>query len=205
MSSPTEQKVGRDGRPGEYSRLYEEYAYVLDYLPQGRTALADHRRFMAPMVQVVGESYLTLLEAELRPGAQVAVHERLYIGKEKRDKVNRIVGRIGYPDLTASAKSELLTSLEKLIVDQETRFVFFFNNSQAITSRMHALELLPGVGKKIMWQIINARERKPFESFKDIAERAGIGNPVKLIAKRIVLELSEGGSKYRIFSRAFRP
>jgi putative nucleotide binding protein len=66
---------------------------------------------------------------------------------------------------------------------------------------MHALELLPGIGKKSMWQIINARDKKPFIDFKDIETRTSIGDPVKVIAKRILDELS-GGEKYRIFSRS---
>jgi len=52
-----------------------------------------------------------------------------------------------------------------------------------------------------MWQIINARERKAFTSFKDIQERTSVGDPIKVIAKRILDELT-GGEKYRIFSRA---
>lgn len=91
--------------------------------------------------------------------------------------------------------------LEKLIVNQEQRFVMFFNNSQAITPRMHALELLPGIGKKSMWQIINARDKKAFSSFKDLETRTSIGDPVRVIAKRILDELG-GGEKYRIFSRS---
>src|SRR3972149_1043615 len=92
-------------------------------------------------------------------------HERVYIGKDRREKINRIIGRIGYTDLTANSKAEVLSVLEELIANHEQRFVTFFNNSQAITPRMHALELLPGIGKKSMWQIINAREKKQFTSF----------------------------------------
>jgi putative nucleotide binding protein len=182
-------------------RLYEEYAYVLDYLQYGRPVADKPRHLALPTVQVIGESYFTLLEAEVRAGAQATLHERVYIGKERREKINRIIGRIGYNDLTANAKAELLPVLEKLISNQEPRFVAFFNNSQAITPRMHALELLPGIGKKSMWQIINARDKKTFVSFKDITERTNIGAPVKVIAKRILEELS-GGEKYRLFSRA---
>jgi putative nucleotide binding protein len=182
-------------------RLYEEYAYVLDYLQHGRTSADKSRHLALPTVQVIGESYFTLLEAEVRTGSPATLHERVYIGKERREKINRIIGRIGYSDLTANAKAELLPVLEKLIVNQEQRFVAFFNNSQAITPRMHALELLPGIGKKSMWQIINAREKKPFASFKDIETRTSIGDPVKVIAKRILDELG-GGEKYRIFSRS---
>ena len=182
-------------------RLYEEYAYVLDYLQFGRPAGDKPRHLALPTVQVVGETYFTLLEAEVRPGSQVSLHERVYIGKDRREKINRIIGRIGYDDLTANAKAEVLSVLEELIAHQEQRFVAFFNNSQAITPRMHALELLPGIGKKSMWQIINAREKKPFTNFKDLQDRTSVGDPIKVIAKRILDELS-GGEKYRIFSRA---
>jgi putative nucleotide binding protein len=193
--------TGGHAEGGLPPRLYEEYAYVLDYLQYGRPATDKPRHLALPTVQVIGETYFTLLEAEVRPGSQVALHERLYIGKDRREKINRIIGRIGYNDLTANAKAELLPVLEELIANQEQRFVSFFNNSQAITPRMHALELLPGIGKKSMWQIINAREKKPFESFKDMRDRKSISDPIKVIAKRILDELT-GGEKYRIFSRA---
>lgn len=182
-------------------RLYEEYAYVLDYLQYGRTGTDKPRHLALPTVQVIGETYFTLLEAEIRSGTQANLHERVYIGKDRREKINRIIGRIGYNDLTANAKAELLPVLEDLIAHQEQRFVSFFNNSQAITPRMHALELLPGIGKKSMWQIINARDKKPFTSFKDIRERTSVGDPIKVVAKRIMDELT-GGEKYRVFSRA---
>ena len=182
-------------------RLYEEYGYVLDYLQHGRTSTDKPRHLALPTVQVIGESYFTLLEAEVHGGVQVNLHERVYIGKERREKINRIIGRIGYNDLTANAKAELLPVLEKLILNQEQRFVNFFNNSQAITPRMHSLELLPGIGKKSMWQIINARDKKAFTSFKDVETRTSIGDPVMVIARRILDELG-GGEKYRIFSRS---
>lgn len=182
-------------------RLYEEYAYVLDFLQYGRPVADKSRHLALPTVQVIGETYFTLLEAEVRAGSPVNLHERVYIGKERREKINRIIGRVGYNDLTANAKAEVLSVLEELIGNQEQRFVAFFNNSQAITPRMHALELLPGIGKKSMWQIINAREKKPFTNFKDIQDRTSVGDPIKVIAKRILDELT-GGEKYRIFSRA---
>jgi len=193
--------TGGGGEGGVPPRLYEEYAYVLDFLQFGRPGTDKPRHLALPTVQVIGETYFTLLEAEIRVGTQANLHERVYIGKERREKINRIIGRISYNDLTANAKAELLPVLEDLIANQEQRFVSFFNNSQAITPRMHPLELLPGIGKKSMWQIINAREKKPFISFKDVHERTNVGDPVKVVAKRILDELA-GEEKYRVFSRA---
>lgn len=181
-------------------KKYEEYAYVLDYLPYGRPSSDRPRHVAIPTVQVIGESYFTLLEAELKLGAETSPHERVYIGKDRREKVNRIMGRISYEELTAKAKAELHPVLEELTKNQEQRFLDFFNQAQAVTPRMHALELLPGIGKKSMWQIVNERERKPFISFKDIRERAGVSDPIKVIARRILEELSQE-SKYRLFTR----
>jgi putative nucleotide binding protein len=181
-------------------RLYEEYAYVLDFLSYGRPSTERPRRVAAPTVQVVGETYFTLLEAELKQGATATPHERIYVGRERRETIERVMGRISYQELTASAKAELQPVLETLITNQEERFVGFFNVSQPVTPRMHALELLPGIGKKSMWQIVNAREKKPFTSFKDIQERTNTSDPVKVLAKRIVDELSREG-KYRLFTR----
>jgi len=66
---------------------------------------------------------------------------------------------------------------------------------------MHQLELLPGLGKKHMWEILEAREEKPFESFEDIKKRIKLmPDPKRIIIKRILQEL-EGNEKHRIFTR----
>ncbi len=182
---------------GQNRRAYEEFAYILDYLPHGRQST---RFITGPTVQVLGETYLTLLEVELKTGATVSIQERVYIGKDRREKINRIIGRISHNDLTESAKVELLSVLEILIKNKEENFVNFFNRAQPVTPRMHSLELLPGVGKKLMWQIIDEREKKPFYSYNDLQERTTLADPIKIISKRIIEELSSE-SKYRLFVR----
>jgi putative nucleotide binding protein len=127
--------------------------------------------------------------------------ERIYIGKElSRKEIEHILGRIQYRDLTAISKTELPIILEEIVKKQEGRFIGFFNSTTGITPRMHSLELLPGVGKKFMWNILRAREIKPFTSFQDIKDRTELHDPAKLLVKRILEELSED-AKYRIFTR----
>lgn len=180
--------------------VYEEHAYVLDFLPYGRSS-EKSRHLAVPTVQIMGEQFFTLLEAELKIGATVLVHERIYIGRDRREKVDRILTRISYEQLTANAKAEIVPLISELVKTQEKRFVDFFNNSQPVTPRMHSLELLPGIGKKSMWQTVNMRERKQFASYKDIQERTGLSDIPKIISKRIIEELSTD-SKYRLFTRA---
>ncbi|MHA2474479.1 MAG: DUF655 domain-containing protein, partial [Promethearchaeota archaeon] len=82
----------------------------------------------------------------------------------------------------------------------EEEFINFFNNSTSITPRMHALKLLPGIGQKHMWEILEARERQKFGTFQDIADRTSISHPSKLISQRIIKELSRD-VKYYLFSK----
>jgi len=181
-------------------KRYEEYAYVIDYLPHGRPGARPGYRAGA-LVQVVGEEFFTLLEAIVKEGVLLKPYQRVYVGKDPRDKITYIIGRIGYEELTSTAKMELSPAIERIVLNREQWFINFFNTAQAITPRMHALELIPGIGKKYMWQIINERDRNPFKSFEDLQQRANIPSPAKLVTKRILEELS-GESKYRLFTRA---
>jgi len=180
-------------------KRYEEYACVLDYLPHGRPGARPGYRAGA-LVQVVGEEYFTLLEAIAKEGVVLKTYDRVYIGKDAREKIAYIIGRISYDELTTNARMELPAVLEKIVANRENWFVIFFNTAQAITPRMHALELIPGIGKKYMWQILDEREKRPFQSFDDLQQRSNMPNPTKLIAKRVLEELA-GESKYRLFTR----
>jgi putative nucleotide binding protein len=181
-------------------KRYEEYAYVLDYLPHGRLGTRPGYRAGA-LIQVVGEEYFTFLEAIARDGVVLKTSDRVYVGKDSRIKITYIIGRINYDDLTSNAKMELSGTVEKIVINREKGFINFFNTAQAITPRMHGLELIPGIGKKYMWQIIDERDRKPFQNLKDLQNRVNMPNPSKLITRRILEELA-GESKYRLFTRA---
>jgi len=184
-------------------KRYEEYAYILDFLPHGRPGVhisgrAGYRA--GALVQLLGEEFFTLLEALVKEGMILKPYDRVFVGKASREEITYIIGRIGYDELTAAAKTELPTVINKIVLNREKWFVEFFNTARAVTPRMHALELVPGIGKKYMWQVINEREKKPFESFEDLQKRTELPNPVKLITKRVMEELG-GDSKYRLFTR----
>ncbi|MDI3474382.1 MAG: putative nucleotide binding protein [Thermococcaceae archaeon] len=176
---------------------YEEYAYVLDYLPEGYTDLSTGRRSGKPVGQVVGEKAFALLE--VTPKTDLMLYERVFVGKGERDKILMINRKIQYDDLTATAKAELPYVVEEIVRNNEEHFVKFFNVAPPITNRLHSLELLPGIGKKHMWEILEERKSEPFKSFEDLKERVkGLPDPHKMIAKRIVDEIM-GKDKYRLF------
>ncbi len=181
-------------------KKYEEYAYVLDFLPHGRPGAPRTPHTSAGVIQIVGESYFTLLEASPMKDANYNPRDRIFVGKGDRALVSHIIGRIAYNDLTSNAKAELLGVIEIVVRANEAFFVNFFNTSQPVTPRMHSLELIPGIGKRLMFQILDIREKFPFKSFKDIEERANLKDPAGLITKRVLEELSQE-EKYLLFTR----
>ncbi|MEM2739751.1 MAG: DUF655 domain-containing protein [Candidatus Bathyarchaeia archaeon] len=178
-------------------KIYEDYGYILDYPVHRRIA---RKPVLGEVAQLVGERSFLLLEAVVRPGVSLDIGERVFIGRNSRDKILYILGLIEYVDLTDVAKSELETIVESIVRMNEKRFVAFFNSSTPVSPRMHALELIPGIGKKYMWIILRERESSAFKSFNDIQQRTGIPDPAKLIAKRIVEEISNPEVKYRLFT-----
>ena len=178
------------------AKKYEEFAYVLDFIPRGRSFIIRERE--GPLVQAIGEERLTLLEILVSPDADFVPGEKVAIGKENRTKIVSVLGKLNYDELSNDARNELQSVLEKMITDNESQYVSYFNELQPLTPRLHALELIPGIGKTFMRQIVSERDRKPFTSFGDLERRVGVRDPAKLLAKRIVEELS-GGSRITIF------
>ena len=182
----------------------EENAIVLDFLSSGKAT--DRSPFKKePIAQVIGTNFYTLLEVvpkkdEKGEYKQLAQQEEVYIGKEERDKIHFIKKRIKYNELTSLASSELEPIVRKLVEKQEKRFVDFFNNAQSISTRQHQLELLPKIGKKLMWEILEEREKEPFKDFDDIKNRIrSIPSPRDIIVERILEEI-KGDTKYYLFT-----
>ncbi len=178
----------------------EEHAIVLDYLPNGYPFDTQPGRRNVPIVQAIGKERFVLLElVPKKEVKQLQPHDEIYIGEGKRDHIHHIVGKIPLSKLTTTAKAELQYIIKDLVHKNEKKFIDFFNNAQPLTTRMHQIELLPGVGKKHMWQIIEERRNKEFESFADLKKRVKLlPDPEKSVIRRILVEL-EGKEKHRLF------
>lgn len=175
----------------------EDFAVILDFLPYGYPM----GRQRLPVAQAIGEKTFSLLELVPRRGVTLATKEKVYIGPDKRDKIYYIAGRLQKEKLTETAKAQLHEFVEEIVNANEQRFVDFFNKAQAMNTRLHQLELLPGFGKKHMQEILSAREEKPFASFEDIKQRVkSIPDPKKAIEKRFIEELTER-QRFNLFVR----
>ena len=179
----------------------EVNAIVLDVLMKGHAEDPRPTFKREPIVQAMGIEQFKLLELVPKQTAIIDLHELVYIGDAERDKIERVKRRIGYNELTNTAQGELPFIIEKVVKDREQDFVTFFNKALSITPKLHMLHLLPGIGKKLMWEILEERTKKPFASFTDISSRIkSIPHPEKMIQARIMEELQEKDVKYHFFT-----
>ena len=102
---------------------------------------------------------------------------------------------------TETAKQQLELFIAKVVEEKAQMVVDFFNEAEAINTRLHQFELLPGFGKKHTEAILQERKKKPFGSLADL--KKGVSNlpdPKKAIEKRLVQEIT-GREKYYLFTK----
>ena len=177
-------------------RKYEEYAYVLDY--KSRTKSTTVRGRTGVIITAIGEERLTLLEILGIENSTFDVGERIYIGKEGRSKVQSVLGKMDYTKISDAAKNEIPIVVKLIVTKNETKLVDYINKAQPLTPRIHALELIPGIGKTYLNVIIKEREKGLFVSFDDIEKRAGLKEPIKHLSQRIIEEIS-GETRMNLF------
>ena len=184
----------------------EEIAWALDYLPYGNPDDSRPIYQRKPLIQAIGDSQFVLMELIPKEDMAPVIPERLYIGEGDREKVDHVKGRLRYLELSNSAHLELLPTIEEIILNDVPRFIKLFNDAYPISTRLHMLELFPGIGKKLMWNILDERKKGTFKDFADLLERVkGLHKPESIIARRIVDELMDDAIKHRIYTTLPKP
>lgn len=185
----------------------EEEVIILDYLKFGYVNPDRPTTRGMPIAQTIGVDKFTLIEVTPKDGIDLEIHDKVYIGPGKRDKVNRVKGLLDFEKLTATSRIEMEYAIKDIIKGKEDEYVKFFNEIDPLSIKLHKLELIPGIGKKHMNMILEEREKEPFKSFDDLKTRVPLlGDPVELLAKRVVLELDttqvkRGKKKYYLFTQ----
>ncbi|MFC6785493.1 DUF655 domain-containing protein [Halobaculum halobium] len=198
-SAPASDPPDASGDAAEATDDGAVHAYVLEYLPHGR-ADDDRPQHRRPAVAYgLGERDFRLFEFELTDDAEFGIDDLVQIEPETAPGIKR-ARRVDYDDLNRGARQELTYVVEEVIETNERRFVDFYNDAEPISLRLHQLNLLPGIGKKLRNNILDARKRGPFESFDDLDERvSGLHSPKEKLVERVMEELRDDDLKYRIF------
>jgi putative nucleotide binding protein len=147
-------------------------------------------------IQCIGTSNFSILEIIGEYDVKI---------QEKISTENQIVKRITYNKLTTIAKKELEKAIENIVLENEEKFVNFFNNAKPIGTRRHQLDLLPLIGKKHRMAILNYLDRKgKFTCFNDFKKIEMMPNPVHVIVERVIEEIINGpDEKHHLFTMPF--
>jgi putative nucleotide binding protein len=170
---------------------------LLDVLPNGRPDddRPPHRK--SPVAYGLGTASFRLYELSLTDDADVSVSDWIDIDGPSVGRYHEV----SVDDLTRNAAAEIEYAVADIVESDERRFVDFYNEAGPITLRLHQLNLLPGVGKKLRNNVLDERKRGPFESFEEVSERvSGLHSPRDVIVERIVEEIREEDLKYRRFA-----
>lgn len=178
---------------------------ILDILLHGHPEEDKPSWSKTPIAQVLTFPDFVLYEVKCNRDSEIKIQEKnTYEVFLIQNKLKEVLKKIDYKDLTNTSKALIQPILEKEILNYEEEFLNFFNNSTSITPRMHSLKLLPGIGQKHMWELIEARNRQKFTTFQDITDRTSLSHPTKQLAQRIIKELQREGIKYYLFSKTRR-
>ena len=167
----------------------------------------DGKMLCAPIVKVE-QRILDLLKLTLEEGVEV-VSDTSQLSEVLRSRglPDKIIAcprtGIRYEHLTEIAKRNVRDAIKMIIKEDEGTFVRFFNIAGPINIRMHSFELLRGIGKKTLKMLLDARAKKPFESFDEI-KKIIKEDPVEVLADKIIEELS-GQAKYYLFVEPQNP
>ena len=190
---------GRGGARRDRTLSKGTELYVLDRFDHGGMDRARHG--WNPFVQIIIVPHFVLFEVEIKEDSDIKLMEKIVISGTESDGLANIKRKLKFADLSTTSKDVIDLVLEQYIKDYPDKFLNWINRAQSITIRRHYLELLPGVGKKLMKEILELRKIQPFESFDDLHERVPGFKPIHSISTRIVEELqgNEEEIKHHIF------
>ncbi|MFX0185143.1 MAG: DUF655 domain-containing protein [Candidatus Hodarchaeota archaeon] len=173
-------------------------AVVIDFYPHGKSFSQRRSEDYNPLATVVTTDRFQFFDVILIPGSNFLINDRIKLTTRNKRILKLKV--LQFNQLTSSALEILPKTIKNIVKTTEPRFVSFLNQAHPLTTQMHQLQLLPGIGHKRMWNILEERKNTPFTSFSDFTERTGISDPVTIFFNRIIIELEES-PKYRLFTK----
>ncbi|AHF99768.1 adenosine deaminase [Halostagnicola larsenii XH-48] len=173
---------------------------VLDYLAHGLSDDGRPQYAKSPAGYAMDIEDFSLYQVAFDEDERLTIGSEVVVEPAEERDIVVDAHQVEYDALSSGAQSELEYVVQDLVEDHEERFVDFYNDAQPITLRLHQLNLLPGIGKKLRNGILDERKRKPFDSFEDLEDRvSGLHDPDEILVERILQELRDDDLKYKTF------
>ncbi|MCK4848427.1 MAG: DUF655 domain-containing protein [Candidatus Heimdallarchaeota archaeon] len=191
-------KIKKERKTSHHKKRVLGKVFVLDFYPQGKSLSRKYAEDFNPSAVVITADRFQFFEVILKRGQNVSVGDSMTISSSSTNIFK--IKEIGYNQLSDSAVIYLPEIVQDIVKISESRFIRFLNHARPLTTQMHQLQLIPGIGNKRLWQILEARKKSLFQTFEDFKDRTGISDPILTFTNRILNEIKEEEEKYLLFT-----
>ena len=150
----------------------ETHARVLDHQPSG-------------MIQGISEKGLYLIRIRSPAGSTTHLPGTVL----ELENVN-VLGMTRHRDLSVIAQSELQEVVKGILTDHPEVCLSFYNRAGNLTLKMHAFQLLDGIGKSKAISMVEERGRTGWETITSLDEVCKI-DAADLLANRLCQEIAD--------------
>src|SRR2546423_15506474 len=114
------------GNTADEARAMEDYARILDYLPQGHPDQSKFHR--EPLAYALGVDEFKLFELVPRDGANLSIGQRVYIGKEveMRTEILHVKRRGGRREYATAPPEKMPFLVQEIGKEEEKKVDGFF-------------------------------------------------------------------------------
>lgn len=124
--------------------------------------------------------------------ARVLDKEGITSGSRLTTEENKVgpLSMLRYRDLSSNSEDIILDELIGAIKDNSEIHLGFYNRANNISLKVHAFQLLPGIGKSKAQKMVQSRGMVGWMDFSEVDEACEI-NSVKLLAERYLIEIED--------------
>ena len=150
-------------------------------------------------IHAISEPGLHIVRARLNDGFTSESGDYIALDSGKAGPLSSL----RFQDLTTEGNSVLQESVVESIKVNPHPHLEFYNRANNISLKVHAFQLLPGVGNKKALEMVASRGRVGWESFAQLDEDCNI-NAAELLARRFVSEIEDRGLQPRLLDLLLR-
>ena len=189
----------RDMQPGDRSEPEEDGPEPFDSETHLRILDVQERRPFGHEVHCLSEPSMHLVRARVNDHGDLSNGSRIEVNSDGLGPLSEVRHR----DLSASANGELTEAIIGVISEDSERHLGFYNRANNLSLKMHAFQLLPGIGKAKALQMVQIRGIVGWSKFEEVDEACGI-NSVRLLAERYVKEMEDATQSTRLLDLLVR-
>lgn len=162
---------------GENPFFQETHVFILEILERRPSGFEIH---------AISDPSLHIVRARLNESSSFKVGDRVEIEGSSIGSLSSL----RYRDLSNESINSLLETINQAIIVNPDAHLSFFNRANNISLKMHAFQLLPGVGKSTAQNWVKIRGPNGWVDFSEVNEKLEV-DAISLLAERYVRELAD--------------